>query len=294
MCVNSCRAYQMKDTQIQRLSFTFIFFSFIFIPLLLSSVGGFAHISSSNYEEHSKALTDKLHIMGKVKYQSKKVLEIASFGLYDGYSEDIKQLKNIIKLSEKYKNYATQSTVLFFSIIVIFLPLLYIFNRNRKILLVTILLISAISLIFGLIAPILRVITYKDVPLLGYTVFQFQSKAILTSIGQLFVSGNIVIAALISLFSVLIPIFKTFVMVVISLSAQEFKDSKILNLIKYIGKWSMADVFVVALLLSYFGMNKEGFTDAELQIGLYFFVGYVILSMIASHLITHNKLAESS
>jgi len=279
----------MKDTQTKRLSFTFIFFNFFFLPLLLSSVGGFAYISSCNYEEHSKALTDKLHIMGKVKYQSKKVLEIASFGLYDGYSEDIQQLKNILKLSEKYKNHATQATVLFFSVIVIFLSLLYVFNRSKKILVATILLISSISLIFGLIAPILRVITYKDVPLLGYTVFQFQSKAIFTSIEQLFTSGNIVVATLILLFSVLIPIFKTLVMAIISLGTQEFKESKILHLIKHIGKWSMADVFVVALLLSYFGMDKEGFTDAELQIGLYFFVGYVILSMIASHLITHES-----
>jgi len=283
----------MKDTHSKRLSFTLIFFSFIFSPLLLSAVGGFAYISSCNYEEHSKALTDKLHIMGKVKYQSKKVLEIASLGLYDGYSEDIKQLKHIIKLSEKYKNHATQATVLFFSTLVIFLSLLYFFNRNKKVIVATILLISSISLVFGLIAPILRVITYKDVPLLGYTVFQFQSKAILTSIEELFISGNMVVAVLILLFSVLIPIVKTLVMAIIVLSPQEFKDSKILHLIKHIGKWSMADVFVVALLLSYFGMDKDGFTDAELQIGLYFFVGYVILSMIASHLITHNGLSKS-
>ena len=176
----------MKDAQSKRLSFTFVLFILIFIPVLLSVVGGFAYISSCNYEEHSKALTDKLHIMGKVKYQSKKVLEIASFGLYKGYSEDINQLKHIIKLSEKYKNHAIQATALFFSIIAVFLPLLYFLNRNRKILVATILLISSISLIFGLIAPILKVVTYKDVPLLGYTVFQFQSKAIFTSIEQLF------------------------------------------------------------------------------------------------------------
>jgi paraquat-inducible protein A len=267
-------------------------FSFIFILIALTAISGYAYISSCNYEEHSRALTDKLHLMDKVKYHSKKALEIASFGIYRGYSEDINELKNIIQLSEFYKNQANRATILFFSLIFLFLLLLYIFHRDQRTTTLALLYISFVCLIFGLIAPILRIITYKDIPLLGYTVFQFQSKAIFTSIQELFTSNNRIVALLILLFSVLIPIAKTIVMAAISLRLDLFAHQKILTVIKHIGKWSMADVFVVALLLAYFGLDKEGFTDAELQIGLYFFVGYVILSMITSHLITHSDSLE--
>lgn len=268
-------------------------FSFIFILIALTAISGYAYISSCNYEEHSKVVTDKLHLMNKVENQGKKILEIASFGLYEGYSKDINELKIVIELSQFYKNRANQATLLFFGFISLFLTLLYIFHIDKKIVILSLLFISLICLIFGLIAPILRIITYKDIPLLGYTVFQFQSKAISSSIQELFASGNHIVALLILLFSVLIPIIKTIVMFAITLRFDLFAHPKIFNLIKHIGKWSMADVFVVSLLLAYFGLDKEGFTEAELQIGLYFFVGYVILSMIASHLITHSNSMES-
>jgi len=44
----------------------------------------------------------------------------------------------------------------------------------------------------------------------------------------------------------------------------------------------MLDVFVVALLLVYLGSGKGGVTRSEIEIGLYFFLAYVLLSMTAS------------
>lgn len=44
----------------------------------------------------------------------------------------------------------------------------------------------------------------------------------------------------------------------------------------------MIDVFVVSTFLVYFTGNIGGISEAEIQVGLYFFLAYVILSMITA------------
>ena len=51
----------------------------------------------------------------------------------------------------------------------------------------------------------------------------------------------------------------------------------------------MADVMVVAVLLSFFVVGEEGFSDSWLGAGLYFFAGYCVLSLITIQLISHLK-----
>ncbi len=71
--------------------------------------------------------------------------------------------------------------------------------------------------------------------------------------------------------------------------SQSFRDSKFVkNTVGRIGKWSMADVFVVATFLSYLSfsnMNSGIDTEAKTLVGLYFFLAYCILSIASSQLI---------
>jgi len=63
-----------------------------------------------------------------------------------------------------------------------------------------------------------------------------------------------------------------------------------------IGKWSMADVFVVATFLSYLSfsnMNTGIDTEANTLVGLYFFLAYCILSITSSHIIELAVKKES-
>jgi len=53
----------------------------------------------------------------------------------------------------------------------------------------------------------------------------------------------------------------------------------------------MADVFVVAIFLVYLTANKGDVSRAEVEVGLYFFLSYVILSMLVS--ISADKLLRS-
>jgi hypothetical protein len=55
----------------------------------------------------------------------------------------------------------------------------------------------------------------------------------------------------------------------------------------------MSDVFVVATFLVYITSNGGEMTHAEIQVGLYFFLIYVILSMIVA-LLTQKVLEKKS
>jgi uncharacterized paraquat-inducible protein A len=50
----------------------------------------------------------------------------------------------------------------------------------------------------------------------------------------------------------------------------------------------MADVFVVALLVVFLAGAGDGLTDAEVQVGLCFFAGYVVLSLLGTQIISHR------
>ena len=54
-----------------------------------------------------------------------------------------------------------------------------------------------------------------------------------------------------------------------------------------IGKWSMADVFVAACFLSFLSFNNMSNqieTESHSLLGLYFFLSYVVVSLISSML----------
>ena len=82
---------------------------------------------------------------------------------------------------------------------------------------------------------------------------------------------NYFIALLILLFSLLTPIIKIFFSL-LTLIARTIKTRKrCMTFINLIGKWSMTDVFVVAILLAFFSANVDQTTDAWLGHGVYFF-----------------------
>ena len=55
-----------------------------------------------------------------------------------------------------------------------------------------------------------------------------------------------------------------------------------LEFTKAIGKWSMADVFVVAVLVAYFSASGDEFSEAKIGLGLYYFAAYCLLSQYAT------------
>ncbi|CAA6811644.1 MAG: Unknown protein [uncultured Sulfurovum sp.] len=149
-----------------------------------------------------------------------------------------------------------------------------------------------ISLIYGLLNPILMVTIQKEVEYLGNVILSFESKGIIGSISKLYESGELAVSFTILLFSILLPVVKSLTLTFMLIFHQSSWNSKLVAFFKHIGKWSMLDVFVVATFLVYFTSNTGGISQAEIQVGLYFFLIYVILSMITA-ILTHNLLEST-
>ena len=148
-----------------------------------------------------------------------------------------------------------------------------------------------ISLIYGLINPILMVTIHKQVEYLGDVILSFESKGIIGSISKLHESGELAVAFTILLFSILLPTIKSLTLTFMLFFYNNRWNSQLITFFKKIGKWSMIDVFVVATFLVYFTSNTGGISQAEIQVGLYFFLAYVILSMITA-IQTHKFLEQ--
>jgi len=120
---------------------------------------------------------------------------------------------------------------------------------------------------------------YKKIEYLGEVVLSYESKGVLGSIMKLFDNGDLVVPIAILLFSVLIPLLKVLTIMFVSLFMKSRFAHGMVKVFKVMGKWSMADVFVVALFLVYFTTDTGVVSHAEIEVGLYFFLLYVIVSM---------------
>lgn len=119
----------------------------------------------------------------------------------------------------------------------------------------------------------------------GDLYFYYQSKSVMELVWLLLKQGNLLVGLSIMIFSVLFPLIKTILMGVLlvnpALRDKPWFDQVIMNL----GKWSMADVFVVAIFLGFlaFGNMQTGIsTYSSMSVGLYFFFAYCILSIWSS------------
>jgi uncharacterized paraquat-inducible protein A len=148
-----------------------------------------------------------------------------------------------------------------------------------------------VTLVLGLISPVLMVTIRTQVEYLGDIVLSFESKGVIGSIVKLFDSGDVVVALVILLFSVIVPSLKVLALLFVSIFMKTGFAHDIVKFFKLIGKWSMVDVFVVAVFLVYLTANKGEVSRAEVEVGLYFFLAYVIVSMLLS--LSADKMLKS-
>lgn len=141
----------------------------------------------------------------------------------------------------------------------------------------------------------------------------FQSKSILQVVGLLLKNGGLgllLVALLVFSFSVLFPMAKLIASVVTIVQDREPTHWLHRFLVFKSGKWSMADVMVVAIFMSYIGFNGvinsqltqlaafsgnvEIFTtnNSVLQSGFYLFTGYCITGLLLSTMIEKRLAAR--
>jgi hypothetical protein len=129
-------------------------------------------------------------------------------------------------------------------------------------------------------------------------VFQ-QTRSIVSSVQRLYEVGSPVPATLILLFSVVVPFVKT-ALVGWAMFASHETRRRTLTFVETIAKWSMADVFVVALFITYLAAMASQSTPvagppivaftAQFGPGFYWFAAYCVFSL-ASQQLTARVLA---
>jgi len=254
---------------------TFIMLSLL---ILMGYFGFVTYKHAKNYEASTSQIAAACDANGLASGKIDELTSIISFGLVKNESKVLlKKLKEQQELSkEKSKLY------LYYFMGTLALVLLFSFTCTLRGVALTLSFATFISLTYGLINPILMVTIHKQVEYLGDVVLSFESKGIIGSINKLFENGEAAVAITILLFSVLLPLLKSLTLTSTLLFRQHPWSRHLVNFFKHIGKWSMIDVFVVATFLVYLTSNGGGISQAEIQVGLYFFLVYVLLSMVTA------------
>lgn len=118
------------------------------------------------------------------------------------------------------------------------------------------------------------------------SLFGTQQDTILSGVIFFWISGSYGLAALIFTASFLVPLFKLAALFVLAAMAQRGSDwrqperARLYHLLELIGRWSMLDVFVVALLAGL--VQIKGFAVVTAGVGIAAFGAVVVLTMLAS------------
>jgi len=153
--------------------------------------------------------------------------------------------------------------------------------------------ISLLCLYPGLVKPIMSLKVSTDIPLLGEVVLQETTQSVISTIRTLFEADNTLVAVLILFFSVMVPVIKALSQLAILFLGKLKNKPGLHKFISIISKWSMADVFVVGVLLTYMTTQSEDSMQAWLHEGFYYFLAYCIISIIAVQILETDSLDKS-
>ncbi len=134
---------------------------------------------------------------------------------------------------------------------------------------------AAATLITGLSLP---VITFTEL------IFKKSTYSIISGVQSLFNGGEYVLAAVLFVFSVIFPILKLLTLLLLYFCGMDSKGrTKVVYRLSALGKWSMLDVYVVAMTIVI--AKSSSLIKAQPRTGIYFFGVSVLLSIIVSSLI---------
>lgn len=243
--------------------------------------------------------------------------------IYAKYNLNLDEDINTLLLTKakvlENKNY--REAYLLLGIIIVFLLLwFYVFKHNdlQKSLFLMSVILAIVVLLAGLTSAMIEIdarINSIDFVLMGEhvqfndQVIFYQSKSILQLVNILLKTGkvdSILVGILVLVFSVVLPISKLLSTEVYLFGKDKWHTNKIIYWLAFkSGKWSMADVMVVAIFMAYVGfngilenqmeylnvksdsLNSIATNNTSLQPGYLLFIAYVIYSLILSAILKH-------
>lgn len=266
--------------------------------------------------EIEKVLFDGLsRAFGEIRQSEEKILSIINkYQCKDFDDCDAFLFREILLASEEEDTLLLYSFITTLALIIVILFMARSFRKTAFLLLTA---TSVTLLIPGLVLPFINLdarIDYIEVSLFGQEitffnqVVMFQSKSILEIVSSLISHPDtkvISVGILVLLFSLVTPVFKLISSLMIHLGF--IKSKTYIKFVLALGKWSMADVFTVALFMAYLGMN--GLVNSNLsqldqqqadtiintanytrfKPGLIFFVGFTLVGLVGGFFINHPE-----
>jgi len=130
------------------------------------------------------------------------------------------------------------------------------------------------------------------------TVYE-QTRSIVGTVRELWQSGDHLVSFLILLFSIVVPVAKGGMLLASLSGVSDAARRRLVSFVDLIGKWSMADVFVVAVFLAFLATRNQAQTNgfsvpvlitqvdvnmatqltSTLGPGFYYFLGYCLFSI---------------
>lgn len=150
----------------------------------------------------------------------------------------------------------------------------------RAFVILTLTLAAAACLVLGLTMPVVQ---------LTRLYFWTDTHSIISVISALYDTGERYLAAVLFIFSIVLPAFKLIYIIMAGtlITFDPNRGGRWFKRIEWLGKWSMLDVLVLALLVFY--AKSTDLADAVALPGVYFFSASVILTMIAYGLIQRDR-----
>ena len=140
--------------------------------------------------------------------------------------------------------------------------------------------VSLVLLVPGLYQPALTITA--SIPIFGQAKEIFrQTQSITQAVRSLYDSGNLFVAGLVLLFSVIVPFIKAAILAAILAIRNPATKYRLYLFVRSVSKWAMADVFVVGIFIAFLAANAIDNLQAVIMPGFYYFVSYCLLSNLA-------------
>jgi paraquat-inducible protein A len=120
-------------------------------------------------------------------------------------------------------------------------------------------------------------------PSIKLTKFYFYSTefSLISTVWTLIQRNQIFLGAIVFVFSILLPVFKILYLIILTTMPLDVlqRQYRRLRALEWLGKWSMHDVLVLALMI--FFLKSSGIYDARSLSGVYFFTAAVVFMILA-------------
>ena len=152
-------------------------------------------------------------------------------------------------------------------------------SGRRSFLLGLLIIAATVCLVLGLTLPIIRLTRF-------YVWTDVHS--LVSVVRELYLANEIILASIVCIFSIVFPFLKLlYLLALYSIRhVRPAQSAKWLKRLSWLGKWSMLDVLVLALVVFY--AKATNLADATSMPGIFLFAGAVILTMVATAMIEHD------